>query len=52
MAKYKLWVQIERVGDEEADEYENISEPVELDEFGTEEEARECLEKIEEFING
>lgn len=40
--RYKLWLQIEQI-DDEADEYENISEPVCIGDYDTHKEAEEKL---------
>ena len=40
--RYKLWLQIERI-DDDADEYENVSEPVCIGDYDTHREAEEKL---------
>jgi len=46
MDRYKVWVQIERIGDESSDDYENITEQEDITEFETEQEARDFLDEV------
>ena len=49
---YKIWIQIEEI-DEENDKYTNITEPIDIDRFDTEQEAREAFQKIiDDYFKG
>ena len=46
---YKVWIQVEEI-DEEADHYQNVSEPVELGVFRTKAAAEDLVRLAEQLL--
>ena len=46
MPKYKCWIQIEEIPDDEHEDPQNVSEPFDVREFATQEEAENYVDSL------